>query len=333
MRYKRPFPAAVDSFAENELSIVSPTAVKKLGGTGFAQAPGRHRARSSSSSWEKSRQVILERNPDYKWGAAFYEHARPEPRLADRPPLHPECRDPRRRARSGRGRSSRTSRRRSTCGGSADSGKFTTMTGVAAGRAVLAHAQHLARTAAGHQGPPGLHHGGRSSAPVAEPVLRLRQGGLGTDRSLDARLLERRRGVLQVQPGGGRQAPRRGRLEDGRRRDPREGRPAAADLLPDPARARDLGCAAGGAQAGRDRSQSRERHQGEAGRADHRPTSTMSAASAGSTTIRPCMRIPFDSNNIPEPGKFKFNWMRWKNPDLDALLDRRRHRPPRPRSA
>ena len=39
VRYKRPFADAVSSFAENELSPVSPTAVQKLGNTGFAQAP------------------------------------------------------------------------------------------------------------------------------------------------------------------------------------------------------------------------------------------------------------------------------------------------------
>jgi len=32
------------------------------------------------------------------------------------------------------------------------------------------------------------------------------------------------------------------------------------------------------------------------------------------------LQIPFATGNIPEPGKFKFNWMRWSNPDLDALL-------------
>jgi peptide/nickel transport system substrate-binding protein len=32
------------------------------------------------------------------------------------------------------------------------------------------------------------------------------------------------------------------------------------------------------------------------------------------------LQIPFTTGNIPEPGKFKFNWMRWSNPELDALL-------------
>jgi peptide/nickel transport system substrate-binding protein len=32
------------------------------------------------------------------------------------------------------------------------------------------------------------------------------------------------------------------------------------------------------------------------------------------------LNIPFSSKNIPEPGKFKFNWMHWASPELDALL-------------
>ena len=31
--------------------------------------------------------------------------------------------------------------------------------------------------------------------------------------------------------------------------------------------------------------------------------------------------IPFHSRNIPEPGKFKFNWARYANPELDQLLE------------
>ena len=68
--YARPFAGAVDALAENELSIVSPAAVQKLGNTGFAQAPvgtGPFRF----VSWEKGREVVLERNPDYAWAPAF----------------------------------------------------------------------------------------------------------------------------------------------------------------------------------------------------------------------------------------------------------------------
>lgn len=70
VRYKRPFADAVASYSENELSPVSPTAVQKLGNTGFAQAPvgtGAFRF----VSWEKGREVTLERNPDYKWAPGF----------------------------------------------------------------------------------------------------------------------------------------------------------------------------------------------------------------------------------------------------------------------
>ena len=33
------------------------------------------------------------------------------------------------------------------------------------------------------------------------------------------------------------------------------------------------------------------------------------------------MEIMFHSRNIPEPGKYKFNWSRWKDPNLDQLLE------------
>ena len=66
IHYRVPNAGAVDALTENELSIVSPSAVERLGNTGFAQAPvgtGPFRF----VSWERGRQVILERNPDYAW--------------------------------------------------------------------------------------------------------------------------------------------------------------------------------------------------------------------------------------------------------------------------
>jgi len=33
------------------------------------------------------------------------------------------------------------------------------------------------------------------------------------------------------------------------------------------------------------------------------------------------LRIPFHSSNIPEPGKFKFNWARVNDPALDTLIE------------
>ena len=70
VRYKRPFADAVSSYTENELSPVSPTAVQKLGNTGFAQSPVGTGA-FKFVSWEKGREVVLERNPDYKWAPPF----------------------------------------------------------------------------------------------------------------------------------------------------------------------------------------------------------------------------------------------------------------------
>lgn len=70
INYKRPFGAAAPSLAENTLSPVSPTAVRKLGDGGFASAPvgaGPFRF----VSWERGRSVVLERNPAYNWAPSF----------------------------------------------------------------------------------------------------------------------------------------------------------------------------------------------------------------------------------------------------------------------
>lgn len=71
INYSRPFPNMVSTLAENELSPVSPTAVKKLGNTGFAQAPV-GTGPFKFTSWEKGKQVTLDRNPDYNWAPEFY---------------------------------------------------------------------------------------------------------------------------------------------------------------------------------------------------------------------------------------------------------------------
>jgi peptide/nickel transport system substrate-binding protein len=76
INYKRPFPNAIDSFTDDRLSIVSPAAVKKLGNTGFAQAPvgsGPFRF----VSWDKGDKVTLERNPDYKWAPGVFQDKGP----------------------------------------------------------------------------------------------------------------------------------------------------------------------------------------------------------------------------------------------------------------
>ena len=70
IHFKAPNAGIIDTLTENELSIVSPTAVQKLGKTGFAQAPvgtGPFRF----VSWERGREVILDRNPDYAWAPAW----------------------------------------------------------------------------------------------------------------------------------------------------------------------------------------------------------------------------------------------------------------------
>jgi len=70
VHYRAPNAGAIDSLTENEMSIVSPTAAQRLGNTGFAQAPvgtGPFRF----VSWDRGREVVLERNPDYAWAPSW----------------------------------------------------------------------------------------------------------------------------------------------------------------------------------------------------------------------------------------------------------------------
>ena len=66
IHFKSPNAGIIDTFTENELSIVSPSAVARLGNTGFAQAPV-GTGPFKFVSWERGREVLLERNPDYNW--------------------------------------------------------------------------------------------------------------------------------------------------------------------------------------------------------------------------------------------------------------------------
>ena len=76
INYSRPFPNAAESLSETELSPVSPSAVEELGNGGFAQAPvgtGPFRF----VQWDQGSQVVLERNPDYAWAPEFYDNDGP----------------------------------------------------------------------------------------------------------------------------------------------------------------------------------------------------------------------------------------------------------------
>ena len=73
VHYTRPYAAAIASFSQNELSIVSPSAVRRLGDAGFAAAPvgtGPFRF----AGWERGRQVVLERFDAYNWAPGFSRH-------------------------------------------------------------------------------------------------------------------------------------------------------------------------------------------------------------------------------------------------------------------
>lgn len=76
INYKRPYGPVVAMLSESWLSMVSPTAVKKLGNDGFAQAPV-GTGPFKFVSWERGRQLVMERNDDYNWAPSYMKHQGP----------------------------------------------------------------------------------------------------------------------------------------------------------------------------------------------------------------------------------------------------------------
>ena len=69
-------PLRFNAFSENELAIVSPTAVQELGNDGFARNPV-GTGPFKFVSWEEGKQITLERNDDYNWAPEFYSRQGP----------------------------------------------------------------------------------------------------------------------------------------------------------------------------------------------------------------------------------------------------------------
>jgi peptide/nickel transport system substrate-binding protein len=76
VNYKRPYGPVAAMLSESLLSIVSPSAVKKLGNDGFAQAPV-GTGPFKFVSWEHGRQLVMERNDDYNWAPSFMKRQGP----------------------------------------------------------------------------------------------------------------------------------------------------------------------------------------------------------------------------------------------------------------
>jgi len=72
VHFKRAYPAMLAALASYELAPVSPTAVKTLGNEGFAQAPV-GTGPFKFDHWDKGTEVVMLRNDAYNWAPEFYD--------------------------------------------------------------------------------------------------------------------------------------------------------------------------------------------------------------------------------------------------------------------
>ena len=76
IRYTRPYAPAIAVMSESVLSPVSPAAVKSLGDVGFAAAPV-GTGPFKFTTWERGKQVIMDRYDPYNWAPAYTKHKGP----------------------------------------------------------------------------------------------------------------------------------------------------------------------------------------------------------------------------------------------------------------
>jgi peptide/nickel transport system substrate-binding protein len=74
--FERRYGSALTAFTETELSIVSPTALSKLGNDGFGMAPV-GTGPFMFKNWEANKKVELVRNPDYNWAPEYMDGSGP----------------------------------------------------------------------------------------------------------------------------------------------------------------------------------------------------------------------------------------------------------------
>jgi peptide/nickel transport system substrate-binding protein len=319
IHYRAPNAGAIDSLTENELSIVSPTAVQRLGNTGFAQAPvgtGPFRF----VSWERGREVILERNADYAWPATWATVQGPSniARIVHR--FIPNNATRVAALEAGEVHAAdilpALDTRRLN-----DSGRFRSMIGVAAGlsfgatfntsrppfddiRVRQAFMYSIDRRRLAQN----LYFGLVQAAfgPLASTTPGYWNGAeqyFAFDRDRAVRLLEE---------AGWRMGPGGIRVKDGR--------PLRAFfpslLLPDVA----VALQSEARRVGFDIAVENvlKQRQDELLMTNQYEMAVMRWVSNDPGVLR----IPFHSSNIPEPGKFKFNWARVNDPALDSLIDR-----------